>query len=170
MRLIACFHEIQSWCASMRLKLNASKTELIWFDRRSQPNLNLETLSLRLTDTCSIQPSKVVRDLGVLLDSKLSMSNHISSITKACFFHLRRIRQIRRCLNEHCLHVLVHSLVLSRIDYCNSVLYGLPKATLLPLTTVLHAAARLVKNLGPRDYITHSLRQLHGLPIQVMIF
>src|SRR3984885_4155488 len=69
----------------------------------------------------------------------------------------------------YCLHVLVHSLVLSRIDYCNSVLYGLLKATLLPLTTVLHAAARLVKNLSPRDYITHSLRQLHWLPIQARI-
>src|ERR1700733_6052840 len=54
---------------------------------------------------------------------------------------------------------------LSPIDYCNSVLYGLPKTTLLPLITVLHAAARLVKNLGPRD----SLRQLHWLPIQARI-
>ena len=51
-------------------------------------------------------------DLEVLLDSKLSMSKHIGSVTKACFSHLRRIRQIKRCLNEHCLHVLVQALVI----------------------------------------------------------
>jgi hypothetical protein len=81
-RLIACFHQIQSWCASMRLKLNTNKTELIWFDRRSRSHLDLKTLSLQLDETCSIQPSNVVSDLGVFLDSKLSMSNHTGSITK----------------------------------------------------------------------------------------
>src|SRR6218665_2387256 len=91
----------------MRLKLNTTKTELLWFGRRSQSNLGLKTLSLQLNDSCSIQPSNVVRDLGVLLVSKLSMSKHIGSVTKACFLHLRRIRQIKRCLNEHCLHVLL---------------------------------------------------------------
>src|SRR6218665_3622011 len=85
------------------------------------------------------------------------------------FFHLRRIRQIKRCLNEHCLHVLVQALVLSRIDCCNSVLYGLPNSTLSPLTSVIHIAARLVKILSPRDHITPSLRQLHWLPIQARI-
>jgi len=51
-KLIACFHDIQSWCASTRLKLNTTKTELIWFDRRSQSNLGLKTLSLQLNDSC----------------------------------------------------------------------------------------------------------------------
>src|SRR6218665_1247089 len=145
----------------MRLKLNTTKTELLWFGRRSQSNLGLKTLSLQLNDSCSIQPSNVVRDLGLLLDSKLSMSMHIGSVTKAFFFHLRRIRQIKRCLNEHCLHVLVQALVLSRIDYCNSVLYGLPNSTLSPLTSVIHTATRLVKNLSPRDHITPNYVNSH---------
>src|SRR6218665_465514 len=97
------------------------------------------------------------------------MSRHIGSVTKACFFYLCRIRQIKCCLIEHCLHVLVQALVLSRIDYCNSVLYGLLNSTLSPLASVIHTAARLVKNLGPRDNITPSLRQLHWLPIQARI-
>jgi len=99
------------------------------------------------------------------------MSKHIGSVTKPCFSHLRRIRQIKRCLNEHCLQVLVQVLVLSdsRIEYCNSVLYGLPNSTLSPLTSVIHTAARLVKNLSLRDHITPSLRQLHWLPIQARI-
>ena len=72
----------------------------------------------------------VVRDLGVLLDNTLSMTNHISSVTKSCFFHLRRIRQIKRCLNEKCPRTLVQALVISRLDYCNSILINLPDTTL----------------------------------------
>ena len=76
-RLINCFTEIQSWCASMRLKLNASKTELIFFYRHLLPN-SLDTV-LNLGPDCSIKPADIVRDLGVLLDNSLSMKNQISS-------------------------------------------------------------------------------------------
>src|SRR6218665_985452 len=57
------------------------------------------------------------------------------------------------------------SLVISRLDYCNSVLSGLPSSTLQPLSSVLHTAARLIKDLSPRDHITRTLKQLHWLPI-----
>ena len=100
-KLTQCFADIQSWCASMRLKLNASKMELIWFSnlaKENQPNL-----IIKIDENCLIKPSDVVHDLGVLLDNKLSMTRHISSVTKSCFFHLRRIRQIKSCLNESCL-------------------------------------------------------------------
>ena len=70
------------------------------------------------------------------------MTNHISSVTKSCFFHLRRIRQIKRCLNEKCLRTPVQALVISRLDYCNSILINLPDTTLHPYTTTLHSAAR----------------------------
>ena len=97
------------------------------------------------------------------------MINHISTVTRACYFHLRRICQAKRCLNEHCLRVLVQALVISRLDYCNSVLVGLPKSTLQPLTSVLHSAARVIKNLKPRDHITPPLQQSRWLPIQARI-
>src|SRR6218665_1991467 len=84
-KLIACFHYSQSWCASMSLKLNMSKTKLIWFDRRSSLHLDFNTFSLQLDYNCLTQPSIVARDLEVLLDSKHSMSNRIGSVTKACF-------------------------------------------------------------------------------------
>ena len=102
-----CFSEIQSWCSSMRLKLNASKTELIWFTTRTK---NDNDIAVQIDKDCCIQLSDVVRDLGVLLDNTLSMTNHISLVTKSCFFHLRRIRQIKRCLNEKCLRTLVQAL------------------------------------------------------------
>ena len=66
-------------------------------------------------------------------------SEQVGFVIKACFFHLRRIRQIRRYLYEHCLHVLVQALVLSPINYCNSVLYlytGHPSRLGFPLKSV----------------------------------
>ena len=61
------------------------------------------------------------------------------------------------------------ALVISRLDYCNSVLVNLPDSTLHPYTTILHSAARLAKGLKPRDHITPALRQLHWLPIKARI-
>src|SRR6218665_2239433 len=78
-------------------------------------------------------------------------------------FHLRRIRQVRRCLNETCHRTLVQALVISRLDYCNSVLSGLPSSTQQPLSSVQDTAARLIKDLSP------TLKQLHWLPIDARI-
>src|ERR1043165_330880 len=81
----------------MRLKLNATKTELIWFDRRSRPDDDKQIKSLHLESNCIILPSDVVRDLGLLLDSSPNMPQHISSVARSCYFPLRRIRQVKRC-------------------------------------------------------------------------
>ena len=126
-------------------------------------------LQSKLTRTAASNPQTWCEILGVFLDNTLSMTNHISTVTKSCFFHLRRIRQIKRCLNEKCLRTLVQALVISRLDYCNSILINLPDTTLHPYTTILHSAARLVKSLKPRDHITPALRQLHWLPIKARI-
>ena len=77
------------------------------------------------------------------------------------FFHLRRLRSVRRQLRRDVSARLVSALVLSRLDYCNAVLVGLPAATLAPLQTVLHAVARLTLDLKRHDHVTHALRELH---------
>ena len=93
-RLIQCIQKIQAWCASMRLKLNAAKTELIWFDRKmsrdNDNDLPSKTLNLE-ANSLNISPSKVVRDLGVLIDCQLTIVNHVSAVSRACHFHLRCI-------------------------------------------------------------------------------
>ena len=66
---------------------------------------------------------------------------------------------------------LVTSLVFSRLDYCNTVLAGLPRSTVAPLQRVQNAAARLVVRLGPRDHVTPTLKERHWLWIeQRMVF
>ena len=74
---------------------------------------------------------------------------------------IRRLRQIRRRVGGEVATRLVLALIMSRIDYCNSVLAGLPQSTIAPLQRVQNAAARLVLELGTREHVTASLLQLH---------
>ena len=84
----------------------------------------------------------------------MGLRDHISRTAQACFFHLRRLRSVRHSLGRDVTIQLVVALVFSRLDYCNAVLAGLPATTLAPLQRVLHAAARLVNGLRPRDHVT----------------
>ena len=132
------------WCSSRRLQLNATETELIWLgSHHNLSKLSVADLTLDIGHT-SICPVKLVRNLGVLLDDELTMKKHINKVASACFFQLRRLRQIRRLVGEGVTSQLVSSLIISRLDYCNSVLYGLPRSSLEPLKRVLNAAARLI--------------------------
>ena len=150
----------------MWLRLNPTKTELIWFHRNNHPAHPLNNQCLQLDPNCIITPVNMVWDFCVLLDSSLNMQTHITSVTRSSFFNLRRIRQVKRCLIDRCLRVLVQALVISRTDYCNSILAGLPAVTLHPLTTVLHAAARIVKDIPHRDHITPAIKIFTGFPFQ----
>ena len=78
----------------------------------------------------TIQPSTSVRDLGVYLDAELTMKQHASKVAAACFYHLRRLRQIRRRVGTEVTIRLVLALITSRLDYYNSLLAGVPQSTL----------------------------------------
>jgi len=94
---------------------------------------------------------------------------HISKTTQTCFFHLRRLRQVRRLLGRDVTTNLVSSFVLSRLDYGNALLAGLPYTTIAPLQCVLNAAARLVYGLLPRDHVSAAAIELHWLPVEARI-
>ena len=88
--------DIAGWYTFRRLQLNASKTELIWFGSRANL-LKLSDQDLTITVTSdTVQPVSSVRNIGVQLDSELTMKQHVNNITRVCFYHLRRLRQIRR--------------------------------------------------------------------------
>jgi len=89
------------------------------------------------------------------------MSAHVTATVRACFAALRMIRSVRRSLPRHALLAMVRALVVSKVDYCNSVLAGLPVALLQRLQSVLNAAARLVFSVRKSEHITPLLRQLH---------
>ena len=145
------------------LKLNPSKTELLWLDRaHSIGKLQQQPLTRLNSQELSSSPS--VRDLGVIIDSGLTL--HVSILARTCFYQLRRIRQAKKNLDEDSIETLVHALVLSRLDYCNSGLANLPEVTLAPLIRVQHSAARLIRNLRRQDSVSLVMMELHWLPLQ----
>ena len=154
---------INKWCASKWLQLNPMKSEIIWFETTTSLR-RLQGLDLGLPiGTDIITPIDVVRDLGVLLDTELTMRK----ITSICFYNLRRLKQVRRLFGPDITAWLVSAFVLSRLDYCNSVLAGLPQSTIAPLQGVQNAAAKLIMSLRSRDHITPSLHQHHWLPVSL---
>ncbi|KAJ8346891.1 hypothetical protein SKAU_G00282920 [Synaphobranchus kaupii] len=142
-RISACLRDIQSWMDNHHLKLNPGKTELIYIPALTFPPLNL---SISLGDT-PLTPTPCARNLGVVIDNWLSLSENIAVVTRACRFFLYNIRIIRPFLTTHSTQLLVQAMVLSRLDYCNSLLAGLPGSAIRPLQLIQNAAARLVFNL-----------------------
>ena len=169
MKLQNCVESIHEWCRSRRLQLNPAKTELIWFGSKASLKKTVH-LDLNLYIGADvIKPVGVVRDLGVFLDAELNMDQHVKTVVRSCFFHLRRLKSVRRILGREVTLGLVSAFVTTRLDYCNSVLAGLPQASIDPLQRVQNAAARLVAGIGTRDHITPVLRSLHWLPIRLRI-
>ena len=114
----------------------------------------------------TMSSSSHVRNLGVIFDSTLSMTNHISAICRTAYMHLHNISRIRRYLTPEATKSLVHAFIMSRLDYGNALLAGLPLEHLKKLQRIQNIAARIITFTPRRDHITPILRQLHWLPIK----
>ncbi len=100
-----------------------------------------------------------------MIDDKLKFSDHIAKTARSCRFALYNIRKIRPFLSEHAIQLLVQALVLSRLDYCNALLAGLPANSIKPTQLIQNAAARLIFNELKRTHVTPLFISLHWLPI-----
>ncbi len=116
-----------------------------------------------------ITPSTSVRNLGVIFDDQLTFKEHIAKTARSCRFALHNIRKIRPFLTEHAAQLLVQALVVSRLDYCNALLAGLPSNTIKPLQMIQNAVARLVFNEPKRTHVTPLFISLHWLPVAARI-
>ncbi|KAJ8260635.1 hypothetical protein COCON_G00163580 [Conger conger] len=103
------------------------------------------------------------------MDNRLSFSKNIATVTRACRFCLYNIRRIRPFLTTYSTQLLVQAMVLSRLDYCNSLLAGLPASAIRPLQLIQNAAARLVFNVPRHSHVTPLLSNLHWLPVMARI-
>ena len=157
-----CADSVSRWMSSNRLKLNPSKTELIWF-YSGRRQLSFVENEIELFGS-RIAPVHNVRDLGVMLDSNMTMSQHVSRVSQNCYFQIRLIRRLGKALSVESKLLLVHALVHSRLDYCNNVVVRLPWSLVQQLQSVLNSAARLIFGLKRFDRITPALMDLHWLP------
>lgn len=141
---------------SNRLQLNPAKTEVLWCSS-SRRQHQIPSGPVRVGNT-SVLPVSAVRNLGVYIDADVTMSAHITAIVRACFAGLRQIRSVRRSQTMEALLTLIHSLVVSKVDYCNTVLVGVSTTLQSRLQSVLNAAVRLVFSARKNEHVTPLLR------------
>ena len=117
-----------------------------------------------------INASDFVKLLGVHMDEHLTFDKHVSSIVSSSFYHLGNIAKIKRYLTQPETEKLVHALISTKLDYCNSILFGVKATTLASLQAVQNRAARIVLGLHPNISVTDTmLKDLHWLNINERI-
>ncbi len=160
-RISGCLADILAWMKEHHLQLNMAKTELLVFPATPTPQHDF-TIQL---GTSTITPSTSVRNLGLIFDDQLTFKEHIAKTARSCRFALYNIRKIRPFLTEHAAQLLVQALVISRLDYCNALLAGLPSNTIKPLQMIQNAAVWLIFNKPKRAHVTPLFISLHWLPV-----
>ena len=166
--LQSCTSDVETWMSTNKLKLNCDKTEAICFSKPSYYISDPLPSSVTLGSN-TIEFSDSVRDLGVLLDSDLSMKQHVTKICQLSYIELKRIAAIRPYLTEDATKTLVSAYILSRLDYCNCVLLGCPSSVIQPLQHVQNSAARLVCKSPRSQPCSSLLKKLHWLPVEERI-
>ena len=161
-----CTADVKAWMIQNKLKLNDTKTELIHNTSRF---IKTDVFPPMHIGNSSIEPASEARDLGILIDEKLQLSKHVTNTCRAATQAIWKISQIRKYLTSSQTERLVHAFITSRLDNCNSLLYGLPQFQISKLQRIQNSAARLITKKGKFDHITDTLNELHWLPIDKRI-
>jgi len=157
LRLSDCIDDVANWMRSNQLLLNTEKTEVLWcLSNRRQHLLPSDPVRVGFD---YVQPSSSVRDLGI---SDVSMRTHVTRTATRCLDMIRQLRTIKRSVPADTFQGLVMSLILSRLDYGNAALAGLPANQ---LQAVMNAGARLIFNANRREHVTPLLCQFHWLRV-----
>ena len=114
------------------LQLNPDKSETLFMGTATQLRAVSSLTSVSVADV-DFAVADSIRVLGVTLDRRLTFNNHASGVARSCNLHARAIRHIRHLLTLDLAQTLACSLILCRIDYCNSVLHGAPSSTIQKL-------------------------------------
>ena len=93
------------------------------------------------------------------------MADYVVSVCRSAYYHLRQIRPTVQSLTPDGSKTLVQSFISGRLDYCNSLLYGMADSLFQRLQSMQNAAARLITRTGRREHIIPVLRELHWLSV-----
>jgi hypothetical protein len=157
-QIAACADDLALWMRSNRLQLNTAKTEVLWC-ASSRRQHEIPQSIVRIGDD-DITPVASIRDLGIYLDSDVSMKTHVART--GCCGNIQ-LRSISRSVSRPVLKSFVVSLVLSRLDYGNATLAGIQDRLCDRLRSVMNAAARLIFAKKKHEHVTPLLEELHWL-------
>ena len=162
----SCMSDVKAWATANMLKLNDNKTELMLVTSKRTKHLHNLPTSITIGNA-QVPFKQSVKNLGLTFDCHLTMNSHVSNIARTCYFELRRLASIRRFLTSTATATLVSAFALSRIDYCNSLLFGSTHDVTSHLQRIQNYAARVILCLPKSSSITTHLRSLHWLPVKV---
>ena len=162
-----CIVEIRAWMSYHWLKLNDSKTEVLVTGSKHLLS-KLPDIVVKIGDDI-IEPADGARNIGVQFTKHLDMTTHVNAVCKAANFHIWNISQIRKYLTRSATEQLVHAFVSTKLDYANSLLFGIPEYLVDKLQKVQNTAARVVCRLPKHCHITQVLKDLHWLPVKKRI-
>ena len=159
-----CLFDIKKWMSERFLKLNMNKTELIEICPFQHANCFTEFPNITVGSTC-IKPQRYAKCLGFYYDNKLSLSKQVTEIVNTCNFRLMNLRKIGTKFSKELKVQLTQAYVMSCLDYCNSVYYGLNSNLLSKLQSVQNKCVRFIMNLKPFSSVETHKKELHFLPV-----
>ena len=163
-----CLEEIGKWMNFQSLKINPDKTEILLLFPKSMENEVIIKGTIIGPQQC-IRFSDVVKNVGVWIDKHLDMSDHVNKIVAHSYKILKDIGSVRSMLTQDHTETLVHAVISSRLDYCNTLFYNMSRENTNKLQKVQNAAARIVVRKRKRQSISGSIRELHWLRVESRI-
>ena len=142
------------------LTLNSSKTEFLLIGNKQQ---------LSKIQNTSLNTAHSARNLGFVFDEHLTLSDKISALSKSCYSHIRQLRCIRPYLDLRTGSTIATSIVHSKLDYCNSFYFNLPKSQINRLQLIQNFLARVVVKAPKSCHILPVLKFLHFVEINKRI-
>ena len=130
------------------------------FDRETPSSM---LIAINRLEDCllDVKQNTSIRNLGVGLEPDLTMLPHMNDTCRSGYYHLQRINKIRKYLSDCVTKTLIQALVMSRMDYCNSIYHGLPIKSFKKIQLVQNAAAQVITKTKRRDHLSPILRDIH---------
>ena len=163
--LSRCFKMTKSWMNQYYLQMNDTKTQIIIFGS-SRILKEITIGGVNFDCGATVRFINTVKNLGVHMDSALSFDKQIVELKKNCFRTLRNICKIRFLLNTDQLKQIVNSLVVSCLDYCNGLYFGISEKLYHQLQLIQNACAKAVTGKYKHDHLEDDLKTLHWLTIK----
>ena len=163
--LTRCFSQIKLWMNKFFLQLNDSKTQIVVCGP-SRVLKEIQMQGVHLTIGTTVRFASCVKNLGVQMDNRLTFEQQVVHLKQSCFRTLRNICKVRFLLTSAQLKTIVNSLVVSCLDYCNGLYFGIGERLLNQLQLIQNAAAKAVTGKYKYDHLGEDLKDLHWLGIK----
>ena len=145
-KLNTVLNAVQTWMFKRKLNLNKNKTNIMVVGNPLQTR-NIDLLSNSKLDHTDIILSTKLRNLYVVVDDILTLKYQVDVLKKKDTGGFINIAKLSKFIDRECMLKLVHGLILTQIDFCNALFYGLPNTSLHDLQMILNAVVRIIVNM-----------------------